>query len=188
MDDGPVWRLSSDKWGSHAEHTQGSMVVLQHIIKQHWLLLWWTKLMETREEISAVSDKPLGRSGWQQNANRSTFAGTSAGRARTAILQEKTVHAFSLSIAIHRGAVGQDCWATQETKPLRYFESWSQTNRYDGAFGILLLNFGKRQMPKLGGKISKSSSEWVHQSFEWTFLTEDRCLQSWERENGQLIH
>lgn len=33
MDDVPVWRLSSDKWGSHAEHTQGSVVVLQHIIK-----------------------------------------------------------------------------------------------------------------------------------------------------------
>lgn len=86
MDDGPVWRLSSDKWGSHAEHTQGSMVILQHIIKQHWLLLWWTKLMETGEEMSAVCDKPLGKSGWQLNANKNTFAGASAGRARAAIL------------------------------------------------------------------------------------------------------
>lgn len=85
MDDVPVWRLSNDKWGSHAEHTQGSMVVLQHIIKQHWLLLWWTKLMETGEEISAVCDQALGRSGWQPNTNKSIFAGASAGRARTAI-------------------------------------------------------------------------------------------------------
>lgn len=85
MDDVPVWRLSSDKWGSHTEHTQDSMVVLQHIIKQLWLLLWWTKLMETREEISSGCDKAQGRSGWQANANKSTFADASAGRARTAI-------------------------------------------------------------------------------------------------------
>lgn len=92
-------------------------------------------------------------------------------------------NSFSLWIANLRGAVGQDCWAIQETKPLSYFESWSQIHRYGGTFGTLLLDFGKRQMPKLGGEISEVNwvSSWFHQSFEWTFLTEDRCPQSWER-------
>lgn len=160
MDDGPVWRLSSDKWGRHAEHTQGSMVVLQHIIKQHWLLLWWTKFMEAGEEISAVCDKPLGKSGCQLNANKSTFAGASAGREKQPFHRKRQFMPFVYGLP----SIGcrSRLLSNTGTKPLRYFEPWSQTHRYGGTFGTLLLCFAKWQTPKLGGKISERLTEWVH--------------------------
>lgn len=67
------------------------------------------------------------------------------------------------SVDGHREAVGKEHWATWERKPLRYFELWSQTHRYGGTFGTLVLDFGKRQVSKLGGtKFREINWVWVH--------------------------
>lgn len=77
------------------------------------------------------------------------------------------------------------------TKPLSYFESWCQTHRYGGTSGTLLLDFGKRQMPKLGGKISKRLTECVHDfisPLSGPSSLQTDALNPGREDNGQLIH